>query len=175
MSFLPFYKPQDILNTLYECGYMGNFYNLDVTIKLFGKNYTFPTSENAFQASKSTCTSDVEKFLKISPGSAFTTGRKIKLRDDWEKMKDRVMYDIVLAKFMQNEEIKTLLIETGDKYLLEHTPYPGRDKHWANDNDGTGKNMLGIILMQVRKAIGGKTGVVDKPADYIKWVESGGM
>jgi predicted NAD-dependent protein-ADP-ribosyltransferase YbiA (DUF1768 family) len=41
-------------------------------------------------------------------------------------------------------------METGDATLIEHT---ANDSYWADGGDGSGKNMLGIILMEVRNKL----------------------
>ena len=69
------------------------------------------------------------------------------LRPDWEMIKDQVMYIAVKAKFTQHIELSNLLISTGNAYIVEHTQ---NDSYWADGGDGSGKNMLGIILMKVR-------------------------
>ena len=52
------------------------------------------------------------------------------------------------AKFTQNEDLKTMLIETGDVELCEHTE---NDKFWADGGGaGKGENMLGKLLMKLR-------------------------
>jgi predicted NAD-dependent protein-ADP-ribosyltransferase YbiA (DUF1768 family) len=66
------------------------------------------------------------------------------------------MTNICLDKFTQFNELKKILLETNDAYLIEHTPVKNRDKYWADDNDGSGANNLGKCLMDVRIAIGGK-------------------
>jgi predicted NAD-dependent protein-ADP-ribosyltransferase YbiA (DUF1768 family) len=43
-----------------------------------------------------------------------------------------------------------LLLSTGDAKLIEHT---SNGFHWADGGDGSGKNMLGQILMEVRKQL----------------------
>jgi hypothetical protein len=60
------------------------------------------------------------------------------------------MRDAVLAKFTQHPEIGKILLETGDAILIEHTV---NDSYWADGGDGSGKNMLGIILMEVRNKL----------------------
>jgi predicted NAD-dependent protein-ADP-ribosyltransferase YbiA (DUF1768 family) len=40
-----------------------------------------------------------------------------------------------------------MLLETGNKTLVEHTT---RDKYWGDGGDGKGKNMLGKMLMIIR-------------------------
>ena len=42
---------------------------------------------------------------------------------------------------------KLLLLATGDSVIVEHTE---ADAFWGDGGDGSGKNMLGRILMEVR-------------------------
>jgi ribA/ribD-fused uncharacterized protein len=76
--------------------------------------------------------------------------RKLPLRKDWNAVKDDIMYDAVLAKFSQHEELRSLLLKTADATLIEHTT---NDSYWADGGDGSGKNMLGQILMRIRKEL----------------------
>ena len=92
-----------------------------------------------------------------TPGSAKKLGgqRKgpCKLRPDWEQVKVDLMKDILLAKFEQNEDLKRILLGTGERLLREHTP---RDKFWGDGGQkGNGKNMLGKLLMTVREELRG--------------------
>jgi ribA/ribD-fused uncharacterized protein len=73
--------------------------------------------------------------------------RKRPLRRDWEGVKDAVMLDAVRAKFTQHDDLKAILLGTGDAKLVEHT---ANDSYWGDGGDGGGKNRLGQILMQVR-------------------------
>lgn len=75
--------------------------------------------------------------------------RKIKMRSDWDKIKQDIMYKIVTEKF-KNKQLRKLLKDTGNKIIRECSPY---DREWGIFKDGTGKNMLGIILMRVRSEI----------------------
>lgn len=55
------------------------------------------------------------------------------------------------AKFEQNEVILKKLLDTGNRELREHT---GRDKYWGDGGaKNTGKNRLGVLLMQVREEL----------------------
>ena len=67
-----------------------------------------------------------------------------------EEVKDQIMYEIVLNKFSQNEELREKLIATGDEYLAEGNTW--HDTYWGVCN-GKGKNKLGKILMQVREEL----------------------
>lgn len=73
----------------------------------------------------------------------------IKMRSDWDQVKDEVMIRANQAKYQQNPKLKQLLISTGNSQLIEHTK---RDKYWGDGGDGSGLNKLGQILMQIRYA-----------------------
>ena len=79
----------------------------------------------------------------------------------WDGMKQIVAYRGLMAKFSQNEDLKTRLLDTGDAYLVEcaHT-----DKIWAcgirlheearfDISKWRGQNLLGFTLMAVREAL----------------------
>ena len=129
-----------------DYGYMSNFaaysFELDGT--------TWPTSEHYFQAMKFNDATIQKNIRRLaSPMLAARAGRDRKkpLRKDWESVKERIMYDAVLAKFTQNPDIAAELIATGNAILIEHTT---KDSYWADGGDGSGKNRLGVILMRVR-------------------------
>jgi ribA/ribD-fused uncharacterized protein len=65
----------------------------------------------------------------------------------WEEIKDDVMRTAVRAKFAQHGRLKRLLLETGDARLAEHS---ANDAYWADGGDGRGRNMPGVILMEIR-------------------------
>lgn len=117
----------------------------------------WPTTEHYFQAMKFPDDNEYQKEIcnVDAPLRAKQMGndRSKKLRDDWESVKDDIMRVAVLAKFSQYEHLKDLLLRTGDAQIIEHTIY---DPYWGDGGDGTGKNMLGIILMEVRYKLKGK-------------------
>jgi ribA/ribD-fused uncharacterized protein len=132
-----------------EYGCFSNF--APFRIRLKGK--TWPTSEHYFQAQKFAGTEQEEAIRQAkSPMIAARMGRsrKVKMRPDWEKVKDAVMREVVLAKFTQHEELRETLLATGDAEIVEHTT---NDSYWADGGDGSGKNMLGRILMSVREEL----------------------
>jgi ribA/ribD-fused uncharacterized protein len=57
------------------------------------------------------------------------------------------MRKAVLAKFTQHEDLRAILLGTGDAVLIEHTE---KDSYWGDGGDGSGQNRLGHILMSVR-------------------------
>ena len=88
----------------------------------------------------------------VSPMDAALEGRNRQnpLRPDWEEVKDKVMLQVLRMKFSQNPEIAKGLVATGDAILIEHTR---NDDYWADGGDGSGKNKLGLLLMQVREEL----------------------
>lgn len=71
-------------------------------------------------------------------------------RDDWDKVKADVMLLATYYKFKQNADAQTLLLQTGAKTIVDHT---AADSYWGDGGDGSGKNLLGVILMAVRKRL----------------------
>jgi N-glycosidase YbiA len=129
-----------------EYGCFSNFSRHSVRLK--GK--VWPTSEHYFQAQKFAGTAHEGEILRAkSPTVAARMGRSRQrpLRPDWESVKDSVMREAVYAKFSQHDDLKTILLGTGDAVLVEHTE---RDSYWGDGGDGSGRNMLGRILMEVR-------------------------
>ena len=132
--------------------YLSNFYLCENGITFDGITYT--NSEAAFQAQKTLNISEREfKFTKIGPSNAKMRGRRIKLRSDWEQVKDDLMYQIVKAKFIQNPDIAIQLCSTGDAELIEGNTW--HDNYWGDCTCRQcqlidGYNMLGQILMRVR-------------------------
>lgn len=120
---------------------------------LFLKDKMWKTSEHYFQAQKFAGTKFEEKVrLAPTPMEAANLGRnrKFPLRKDWEIIKDDIMREALKAKFTQNKDLKKILLETGDAQLIEHT---ANDSYWADGGDGSGKNMLGILLMGLREEL----------------------
>lgn len=128
----------------------GEFSNFSPhAIKMKGK--VWPTVEHYFQAQKFAGTEHEQIIRKLaSPMNAARMGRnrKLPLRPDWEGVKETIMREALVAKFIQHPELRDLLLETGDATLVEHTT---NDRYWADGGDGTGKNRLGLLLMEVRE------------------------
>ena len=87
-----------------------------------------------------------------SPMDAALEGRNRQnpLRPDWEEVKDEVMLQALRMNFSQNPDIAKELMATGDAILIEHTR---NDAYWSDGGDGSGKNKLGLLLMQVREEL----------------------
>jgi ribA/ribD-fused uncharacterized protein len=127
--------------------FLSNFYESPVVYE----GITYPSSEHAYQAAKSLDPVVRQRMANVStPGKVKKAGRQITLRPDWEQVKLDVMAEIVLLKFMQNDELKQKLLETGNEELVEGNTWG--DTYWGVCN-GVGENHLGKILMRVRQIL----------------------
>jgi ribA/ribD-fused uncharacterized protein len=120
-------------------------------IELDGKHW--PTVEHYFQAQKFAGTPQEGRIRHAAtPKVAKRLGhdRTQTLRRDWESVKDDVMRRGVLRKFETHADIRAILLGTGDEELIENAP---NDYYWGCGSDGSGRNMLGRILMEVRAAL----------------------
>lgn len=129
-----------------EFGFFSNF--APFPIKLKGR--VWPTVEHFFQAQKFKDFQYQNRIRKVnSPMIAARLGRsrKVRLRPDWEKVKDNIMRDAVRAKFTQHYSLKLELLNTGNSRIVERAT---NDAYWSDGGDGSGKNMLGRILMELR-------------------------
>jgi len=134
-------------------GEFSNFAALPIEVK--GKRW--PTVEHYFQAQKFAGTEYEEAIRQTkSPMIAARLGRSRShpLRRDWETVKLNVMREALLAKFTQYPGLRELLLATKDKSMVEHT---AKDKYWGDGGDGRGKNMLGILLMELRGQLQNET------------------
>lgn len=121
--------------------FLSNFHM--APIEYNGIRYT--NNEAAFQAQK--CPERAIEFASLDPSSAKRLGRHVKLRPDWEDVKESIMYDIVWAKFTQNDILREQLLKTGYARLFEENTWG--DTTWGTVNQ-KGQNLLGIILEDVR-------------------------
>jgi len=120
-------------------------------IKVKGK--TWPTSEHYFQAQKFAGTEYEEEIRRAkSPMMAARLGRSRKepLRKDWESAKETIMREVLHSKFTQHPALRSLLLSTGDETIVEHTE---NDNYWGDGGDGSGRNRLGILLMELREKL----------------------
>ncbi len=108
------------------------------------------TSEHYFQAQKFPGTPDAEQIRKVkTPKEAAKMGRERTrpLHPDWEQIKDDIMRKALVRKFETHGDIREILLSTGDAEIVENSPI---DYYWGCGANGSGKNRLGIILMEVR-------------------------
>ena len=114
----------------------------------------YATTEHYFQAMKfEHSTADFDAVANTNTArEAAKEGRKGSrpLRPDWHQVKDKIMFDAIMAKAIQHPDILQLLMDSGDATLVERTK---NDSYWGDGGDGSGRNMLGITLMNVRQKL----------------------
>lgn len=167
MDVIRFYK------TIDPFGCFSNFSSHPV----FHEGKTWLTSEHYFQAQKFAAPEARQRIRDaVTPMQAAQLGRSrdFALRDDWDRVKDAVMRDVVRLKAMQHADVREALVSTGDAVIVEHT---ASDAYWADGGDGSGKNMLGLILMEVRRELA-ENGLGDVVSDvpqppWVKYPELG--
>lgn len=139
-----------IMRMIHEYYYLSNFYECPVTYQ----GITYQNSEAAFQAQKTTKPQERLRFANLPPQEARSLGRLVSLRNDWEEIKDQVMYEVVKAKFQQNPKLLQQLLDTKDAQIVEGNYH--RDSYWGVDlRTMQGYNKLGKICEKVREELGG--------------------
>ena len=123
--------------------------------------------EQYMMAKKALLFSDNESYKMImyadNPKDQKSLGRRVKgfNTDKWNLHCKQIVYEANMAKFTQNLDLKRQLLETGDKILVEASPY---DTIWGigmheNDNgiedpkNWKGTNWLGEAINKVKKQI----------------------
>lgn len=116
---------------------------------------TYQNSEAAFQSAKSLDPAVRDRFSNMTGAAAKREGRRVRLRGDWELVKEEIMEEVVRAKFSQNPDLLQKLLDTGDLELVEGNRW--HDTCWGVDLvSGKGENRLGMILMKIRAELGGE-------------------
>ncbi len=144
---------------IYQGQFLGNFYACHITVTINGITASFFTAEAAFQATKWWHDAIARKqFEDASDGDAALAAKKKQhTSPDLSYAglgRDGAMKEILTQKFSDPLFQQALLL-TGPAYLLEHNAAPNRDHYWSDNHDGTGANMLGKTLMEIRALYGG--------------------
>lgn len=130
-----------------EARFLSNFW----MCKVVYEGITYTSSEHAYQAAKTRYRGEKEHIASLkTPGQAKRAGKLVTMREDWYEVRDQIMEDILRIKFTTNEDLKQLLISTGDLYLEETNTWG--DVYWGVCK-GKGKNILGKILMKIREEL----------------------
>lgn len=133
-------------------------------------DFQYQTSESYLMTHKALLFGDTESADKIvntsDPKKQKALGRLVKGFNEelWNQHKFDIMVKGLLLKFGQNESLKKQLLATGDKILVEGSPY---DKIWGvglkyddpkilDESNWQGENLLGKALMEARKTLKNK-------------------
>lgn len=126
---------------------------------------TFLTAEHYMMFAKARLFNDKAAALKVlqcrTPKEAKAVGRGVSGFDSekWDREKFAIVVEANMAKFSQNKDLKSFLLRTKKKVLVEASPV---DPIWgvglAEDNPNIhnpkkwkGLNLLGYALMEVRE------------------------
>ena len=121
-----------------------------------GVGLWYATVEHAYQAQKTLIYSERIHIASLhTPGQAKRAGRKVILRDNWDRLKVPIMRMLIQQKFLDSK-LAVKLLSTGDQGLCEGNYW--HDQFWGNctcpkHKDILGKNTLGKILMAVRQEL----------------------
>lgn len=106
-------------------------------------------------------TREIANGWKIHPRDLRSLGRKIPdfVEEIWQEHRFAIVVEGNYLKFTQNEDLKQLLLSTGERELVEASP---RDRIWGvgfgeknagNCRERWGLNLLGKALMETRERI----------------------
>ena len=157
MNIICFHNPDE------ENGYLSNWYLSQFSVD----EITFSSMEQYMMYKKAVCFQDydtADRILEMEDVSQIKKlGRKVSNYDEnsWNGVRQIVVYRGLLEKFGQNDELKKLLLETGDSVLAECAV---KDRIWGiglsmTDPDRLdrvcwkGQNLLGYALMMVRETL----------------------
>lgn len=128
----------------------------------------YKTAEHWMMAGKAKLFKDEEMLVKIivakTPGAAKKLGRQVRGfdSDTWNQHRSEIVVQGNVHKFEQDEAMKTFLLNTKERVLVEASP---RDRIWGigmgqNNEKAThptqwrGLNLLGFALMEARDRLG---------------------
>ena len=132
--------------------FLSNFF----PCRIVYNGYIYSNLEAAFQSEKCADPRDCEQFGTLSASEAKRMGRSVELRQNWEQCKVSVMRDLLRVKFMENPNLQTQLLDTGDARLIEGNRW--HDNFWGDCTcdrcaGKPGKNVLGQLLMELRDSL----------------------
>jgi len=134
-------------------GALSNLFRRQIIFE--GREY--PTAEHAYQAGKARKDLVREWILSApSPSLVAMAAHGLYSWDivpNWSTIKFERMRQVLYAKFTQHDDLFELLLSTGNYRLVEAGKVDNQvNREWGEVN-GKGKNMLGVILMELRSKL----------------------
>ena len=119
----------------------------------------FPTLEHAYQCKRYTDTNIIEEIRQATSAvKAWEISTKYKrlqipeFKDEEYKLK--VMKELMELKAAQHEDVRKVLIDSGDLKIVKHiVSGPPGDGFWDDGEDGEGLNHIGRIWMEIREKL----------------------
>jgi ribA/ribD-fused uncharacterized protein len=131
----------------------GAFSNLFRRAIVF-EDTVYPTAEHAYQAGKARKKAVRDWILSApSPALVAMAAHGLYTWDivpKWSTKKLARMRAVLRAKFSQHEDLRKLLLKTGNARLVEAAKTKNTVNLFWGEVNGSGKNMLGVLLMEVR-------------------------
>jgi ribA/ribD-fused uncharacterized protein len=124
---------------------------------IFFEEMTFPTAEHAYQAGKAR-RPEVRDWLMAAPSPALLAMAahglyQWDITPAWSRIKFDRMRAVLRAKFTQHSDLCDLLMSTGSARLVESATVDNAVNRLWGEVNGIGKNMLGVLLMELRKQL----------------------
>ena len=150
MSVICFHNPNE------ENGYLSNWYPSPFTVE----KKTFSSMEQFMMYRKAICFGDeavAANILAAHDASQIKAlGRQVSNFDEhvWNGIKQIVVYEGLLTKFLQNGDLKDKLISTGAvKDLIWGVGLSMKNPDRLDKTKWKGQNLLGYTLMMVRERL----------------------
>lgn len=139
-------------------GAFSNLFRRPVTFE----GLVYPTSEHAYQAGKARKPAVRDWILAApTPALAAMAAHGLYVWDvapDWARIKFDRMRGVLRAKFDQHDDLRELLLSTGEARLVEVGTVNNAVNRLWGEVDGKGENMLGVMLMELRTSYAREAG-----------------
>lgn len=148
----------------FSYAWLSNFHECEIVIN----NVGFYSVEQAYHYFM--CDSDDWKLFCLQTKDAAiikTKSKTIVKRENWDKIKVKIMYELLKRKFIYNSDLMQKLLETNPKEIIE-------GNYWAEDFWGfdlekqKGHNILGKLLMKIRQEIIDRTIDIECKLNFLK-------